>query len=206
MSRVNAPVPPTLPSFPAVFDLGPDRAALLAGLSFVEGAGGWSRDDLGRWFQTYSSALGRDTAPPAVWESAAGGPPLPLDGPTSTRPAQLPRVLAMARWQVILTLRGLLANPPDDRFLHAAIFSGRVRRGQGNWLVVPREDDPLSQVVLALFAADILTYREFHEQNLCVCDVCGRISYDPRATTRAGCADHVPATEAASGVQSRGAK
>ena len=42
----------------------------------------------------------------------------------------------------------------------------------------------MSDIVLSLFAVDVLAYREFHEQNLCVCDVCGRISYNPRQTSR----------------------
>jgi hypothetical protein len=112
----------------------------------------------------------------------------------------------MARWQVILTLRGLLSTPADDRFLHAAIFSQRVKRVAGTWRASVGDRDSMSDIVLSLFAVDVLAYREFHEQNLCVCDVCGRISYNPRATSRGGCSDHVPATEAASGVQTHGGR
>ena len=126
---------------------------------------------------------------------------LAVDGPPSTQPGKLPRLLAMARWQVILTLRGLLSTPADDRFLHAAIFSQRVQRVAGMWRASVGDRDSMSDVVLSLFAVDVLAYREFHEQNLCVCDVCGRISYNPRQTSRSGCGDHVPGTEATSGVQ-----
>ena len=112
--------------------------------------------------------------------------------------------MAMTRWRVIVTLRGLLASPADDRFLQAAIFAGRVRRPQSEWLAEPRDTDALSDIVLSLFAIDVLSHREFHEQNLCVCDVCGRISYNPKATSRAGCADHVPATDTSSGFRGRG--
>jgi hypothetical protein len=98
----------------------------------------------------------------------------------------------MARWQVILAMRGLLSAPADDRFLNAAIFAGRVVRDQGNWRVEVRDGDVLSDIVLALFVADVLGNREFHEEKLCVCDVCGRLSYSPTLTTRAGCPDHVP--------------
>ena len=182
---------PTLPSFPAVDDLSA-RAELMAGLTFVEAATGWGAADLARWFTAHARLLGRDEPPARSIRSGHAG----LD-------AQLPRELAMVRWQVILTLRGLLACPADDRFLHAAIFAERVRRGQGAWRVEAQAGDSLTEIVLALFAVDVLTHREFHEQKLCVCDVCGRISYNPGATTRAGCPDHVPGTEAASGVQGR---
>jgi hypothetical protein len=94
-----------------------------------------------------------------------------------------------------MTLRGLLSKPCDDRFLHAAIFSGRVRRDQARWILGARDGDALHDVVLGLFAVDVLSHREFHQQNLCVCDTCGRISYNPAATTRAGCAEHRPSQQ-----------
>ncbi len=203
--RVNAPIiAPTLPSFSAVDDSAVQRTPLLAGLAFVNGAATWSRTDLGDWFRTHAAVLGRHEPPGSVWDIVGDSTPYSLTGPPSARPRQLPRLLAMARWQVILTLRGMLATPADDRFLHAAIFAARVVRADGAWRVEARDTDPLSLVVLALFAADILGHREFHEQNLCVCDVCGRVSYNPRLTTRAGCPDHVPGSDVTSGVQKRG--
>ncbi|APR79029.1 Hypothetical protein A7982_04376 [Minicystis rosea] len=57
-----------------------------------------------------------------------------------------------------------------------------------------RPGDALSDLILGLFAVDVLSYREFHEQNLCICDVCGRVSYNPATTTRSGCSEHVPAS------------
>jgi hypothetical protein len=200
---VKAPIVlPTLPAFPAAPDVTGDRAELLAGLTFIEGATRWSQKDLGDWFRTYAGALGREKPPPSVIDAVVGTASIEGDPPASARPGQLSRLLAMARWQVILTLRGLLATPADDRFLHAAIFSRRVQREGGAWHAAAGDTDALSDVVLSLFAVDVLACREFHEQNLCVCDVCGRVSYNPRATTRAGCADHVPGSEAMSGVQS----
>ena len=43
--------------------------------------------------------------------------------------------------------------------------------------------------------------REFHEQHLCVCEVCGDVSFDPPVTTRTGCHRHMPRTESTSGFQ-----
>jgi hypothetical protein len=190
---VKAPIVlPTQPSFPAAFDLTGERTELLAGLTFIEGATRWSQTDLGDWFRTYAGALGRNGPPPSVMDSVVGTAPVAASGPASPRPGHLSRLLAMTRWQVILTLRGLLSTPPDDRFLHAAIFSRRVRREAGVWRTGARDEDTLSNTVLGLFAVDVLAHREFHEQNLCICDVCGRVSYNPRLTTRAGCPDHVP--------------
>jgi hypothetical protein len=206
MGHVRAQIVlPTLPSFPAVGELA-GRTELLAGLTFIEGATGWAALDVSDWFTTYARALGREAPPLSVMDLVVGTASLSLTAPPSSRPGrpnQLSRLLAMARWQVILTLRGLLTTPGDDRFLHAAIFANRVRREGGAWHVEARDDQALSDVVLGLFAVDVLTHREFHEQNLCVCDVCGRVSYNPRVTTRAGCADHVPGSEATSGVQGR---
>jgi hypothetical protein len=204
----RAIVLPTLPSFPAVEIGGQDRVALLAGLTFVEGAiGGWGLSDLVEWFNTHGELLGRKAPPPMVTDAVVGSialtPNAKLSGDKIARPDDIAKLLAMTRWRVILTLRGLLANPCDDRFLQAAIFAGRVQRRKSEWHAHPRDTDLLSDVVLSLFVVDVLSFRDFHEQNLCVCDVCGRISYNPRVTTRTGCADHVPRTDTTSGVQGK---
>jgi hypothetical protein len=204
----RAIVLPTLPSFPAVEVGGPDRASLLAGLTFVEGAtAGWTMNDLVEWFKTHASLLGRTAPPPTVADAVVGSMALTPDakptGDKIARPESLPKLLAMSRWRVILTLRGLLAKPCDDRFLQAAIFAGRVQRQKSEWRAHPRDTDLLSDVVLSLFVVDVLSYRDFHEQNLCVCDVCGRLSYNPKITSRTGCADHVPRTDTTSGVQGK---
>ena len=44
--------------------------------------------------------------------------------------------------------------------------------------------------VLSLFAVDMLMHRDFHERSLCVCDACGRVSFNPGTTTRTGCPEH----------------
>lgn len=198
---------PTLPSLPAIDGTEHERAALLAGLVFVESATSFSTRDLLEWFRTYAFVLGRTSPPAWVTESAVGMlalvPGAKLSGDKIARPDDLPKLLAMARWKVIVTLRGLLASPADDRFLQAAIFADRVRRVKGTWTARPRDIDVLSDVVLSLFAVDVLSHRAFHEQNLCVCDVCGRISYAPAVTGRKGCGEHVPSTEATSGIRGK---
>ena len=197
---------PTLPSIPAVGEDQDERLALLAGLTFVEAAtAGWGREDLADWFRVHAAALGRGAPPPSVMDTTVGAialqPGVKVAGDKVGRLEDVPKLLAMARWRVILTLRGLLSKPCDDRFLQGAIFAGRVKRVDAAWQAQPRDTDLLSDVVLSLFAADVLTHRDFYEQSLCVCDVCGRISFNPAATTRAGCSDHVPKTATTSGVQ-----
>jgi hypothetical protein len=201
---VKASVLPTLPSFPALNGTVAERPALLAGLMFVEGATtGWALKDLVAWFTAHGASMGRKAPPASVCDGVVGAialtPGARLVGDRVARADDLPKLLAMARWRVVVTLRGLLAQPCDDRFLTAAIHADRVRRERGAWLAQPRDTDMLSDVVLSLFAVDVLSHRDFHDQNLCVCDVCGRISYNPAATTRAGCGDHVPRTDHTSG-------
>jgi hypothetical protein len=199
---------PTLPSFPAIDGSEPERLALLAGLTFVEGAiSGWGARELLEWFRVHGPLMGREQVPVSVRDAAVGtlalSPGVKVAGDKVARAEDLPKLLAMSRWRVVVTLRGLLATPCDDRFLQAAIFSGRVVRDRSTWFARPREADLLSDVVLSLFAVDILTHRDFHEQNLCVCDVCGRISYNPAQSSRSGCGDHVPKTGTSSGFESK---
>ncbi|APR80500.1 Hypothetical protein A7982_05847 [Minicystis rosea] len=203
------PVLPTLPSFPALNGSEPERLALLAGLTFVEGAtSGWNARDLLDWFKTYAVALNRKTPPVSVADAVVGTislvPGAKLAGDRVARIEDLPKLLAMSRWRVVVTLRGLIAQPCDDRFLQAAIFAERVRRENSAWIAQPRDNDLLSDIVLSLFAVDVLSQRDFHDQNLCVCDVCGRISYNPAVTTRSGCGDHLPRTDSTSGFQGTG--
>jgi hypothetical protein len=200
---------PTLPSFAAIDDASSDRVALLAALTFVEGStSGWGPGDLIDWFKTYAAAMSRKAPPPTVTDTVVGTiallPGAKLVGDKVARAEDLPKLLAMTRWRVIVTVRGLLSSPCDDRFLQAAIYADRVRRDHAAWIAQPRDADLLSDVVLSLFAADVLGQREFYEQNLCVCDVCGRISFNPGASGRAGCSDHLPRSETTSGFQGKG--
>ena len=112
-------------------------------------------------------------------------------------------MLAAARARILSALRGLRALPPDDRFLSAAIFSGRVRRqsaaARSEWAARPELTAPLSAMVLSLFAVDILTHREQYDRELCLCEVCGRLWFDPEAEMRTRCADHLPGAGGRSG-------
>jgi hypothetical protein len=198
---------PTLPSFPALAG-GSDRLMLLTGLTFIEAAtSGWTRRDLLLWLTSSATIFGWPGTPASVNEGAVGTialhPGVRIMAERVARLEDLPKLLAMARWKAVVTLRALVAG--DDRFLKGAIFKGRVRRDakSPSWLARPCEADLLSDVVLSLFAADILTYRDFHESNLCVCEVCGRISFNPVVTTRQGCSDHLPGAEEQSGVHER---
>jgi hypothetical protein len=133
--------------------------------------------------------------PSTVHEALVGTLPLdPVPVQSAPHSANLPKLLAMARSRVLVTLRAFLASPPDDRFLHAAIFAGRVQRvsigKQPLWAARPEETDKLSDIVLSLFAADILMHRESYESDLCICDRCGKISFHLRIAGRYGCSEH----------------
>ncbi|HVY47983.1 MAG TPA: hypothetical protein VHB21_18980, partial [Minicystis sp.] len=101
----------------------------------------------------------------------------------------VPTIAARARQRVVDALRAFIATTTDDRFLQAAIFAERVQRVRRDreavWVPSPREIDALANIALSLFAADVLQHRDFHERRLCVCEVCGRVSFHPELTTRA---------------------
>jgi hypothetical protein len=198
----------TLPAFPAVTSLPPERSALRAGLAFLEGvAAGWTRAELVAWIDAELVAPGRMVRPASVHEVAIGA--IALDPATSARVArvaplaELPKLLAMARSRAVVALRGFIAATQDDRFLKAAIFASRVERvskdGTSVWVARVSEKDLLGDIVLSLFTVDILMHRELHERQLCVCEVCGRVSFHPFFTTRVGCPEHIPRSEARSG-------
>lgn len=198
----------TLPAFPAATSLPPERSALRAGLAFLEGvAAGWTLAELVAWIDAELVAPGRMVRPCAVHEVAVGS--IALDPATSaTAPrvaplAELPKLLAMARSRAVIALRGFIAPTQDDRFVKAAIFADRAQRiskdGAGVWVARLSEKDLLGDIVLSLFTVDILMHRELYERQLCVCEVCGRVSFHPFVTTRVGCPEHIPRSEARSG-------
>src|SRR5207244_1104505 len=98
-----------------------------------------------------------------VSEPSAGSIPLNPSGTLMGLAEQgIQRLLFTARTRVVTALRGLIASPVDDRFLAAAIFSGRAKRRRvintNEWVAHPEANAPLSGIVLSLFAVDILSH------------------------------------------------
>jgi len=177
-----------------------DRGALIGALAFVEGVGigAMGPRELKTWIEEYLVRAGRMQRPTQLTEPMAGTLLLEQIAATAAPPsatkAMLDRILGRARSRVVFTLRGLIADPPDDRFLEAAKNGGRVQTlglgSKASWIARPQREDSLSEVVLSLFAADILSNRALYDQNLCVCDTCGRVSFRAKMMARTGCREH----------------
>jgi len=178
----------------------PCRAELLAGLAFLEGSSNpaWGVAGLRAWFAEHLTASGWMMTPVVVTEPGAGS--VALHGSSAHGLAShgnLPQILSAARDRVLAALRGLTASSSDDRFLSGAIYAGRVRRmrvdGASRWVVRPAPTATLSDIVLAVFAADVLTNREGYETSLCVCDTCSRVTFKEGVEDRRSCPAHRPA-------------
>jgi hypothetical protein len=109
--------------------------------------------------------------------------------------ARAPELVKLARQKVVDALAPMIRPNPDDAFVRAALFDGRVTRdrkwdGQNGWSVMLTENHPLSDQVLALLAADLLDHREDYEQNLVLCATCDRVDIWPDRLSRRGCSDH----------------
>lgn len=172
-----------------------ERRALLAGIAFLDvtESGRIDLAGLGQWLDEHVVALGAMPRLSVVLEPPAGTVALrPGVGALAQAEADLPRLITMARLRVVDALRGLIASPSDDRFLRASIFLGRVRRDGGHWVARPEPTAPLSGIVLSLFAVAILSDRSFYDRQMCVCDTCGRVSFDPAPSARRACALHSP--------------
>ncbi len=158
------------------------------GASFLEGVvtRRLGRDNLDMWVEQNLVSTGYFLGAFRIHEPIFGA--LPIDKGCGPFLPELPpaddtsALLVRARARVIVHLQGLLRVPTDDRFVSTAIFSRRVRRtpieGSMSWLPHPRLEDCLSEVITTLFVSDILGRREFYEQNLCICQRCGRIRFD----------------------------
>jgi hypothetical protein len=175
------------------------RPALAGALAFVEAARTGTLDvgSLLHWLDCHVVGPGFMSRPGHVHEPGIGKVPIDVRGNLAWTPghaARLSRIVATARVRVAVLLGGLLSSPPDDRFLNAAIFAGRVERAAGAhgsvWRPCPTEGDQLSDIVLSLFASDVLSHREEYDRALCVCDMCGRVSLTPDAPSRRRCAQH----------------
>jgi len=159
-----------------------------AGLSFLDyvTTKRLRRDNLEIWLDQNLISSGFLAGPPRIHEPIFGA--LPTDKgcspflPESPPDDEVSALLVRARARIIGHLQGLLQIPAEDRFITAAIFSRRVRRVANGptmcWLPFPKTDDCLSEIITTLFVADILGRREFYEQNLCICRLCGRVRFD----------------------------
>ena len=195
----TSPTAATAPAMPARGGVEPRRAALVAGVAFLDASAtpGWGVRGLRDWLTEHLVEPGHMRPPIVITEASAGSITLHGSGQEAqASQSALPRVLAAARIRVISALRGLIASPTDDRFLAAAIFAGRVRRRRvqsaNEWVPQPETTAPLSGVVLSLFAVDILANREEYDRRLCVCDVCNRITFNDGELRRKSCPDHMP--------------
>ena len=178
-----------------------DRGALVGGLTFVEGvASGWRRAALEAWIWAHLVSPGRMLQPSAIREPPYGPISLGGDAPESD---DFPKLLARARSNAVEALRAFIGTPPSDAFVRAAIFADRAQRrrvdARSVWVARPTPTDTLGEVVLSLFAVDLLMHRELHEAKLCVCGVCGRVSFQPALTSRHGCSDHPSGSDNSSG-------
>lgn len=193
MSGSPPPVNTTLPN-----GTSNDRGGLVGALAFVEniGIGAMGARETRKWIDEYLVRTGRMERPTHLTEPMAGTLLLDaLTGPdASTSRGQLDRILGRARSRVVRTLQGLVQTPRDEAFIETAISTGRVQSvdpsGNSTWIARPRRDDPLSDIVLSLFVADILSNRALYEQNLCVCSTCGRLSFRARTMPRTACREH----------------
>jgi hypothetical protein len=178
---------------------GADRWAFTAGCAFLEGTatGSWGIVGVRGWFQDHLVSGEHMCTPISVSEPLVGTFTLHPRSVRALHPqASLPALLSVARNTVLATLRGFIDKPSDDRFVAAALFSGRVRRAHGpgggasRWIPQPDPDGPLSTLVLSLFVVDMLTHREAYDRSLCVCDVCGRVSFREGVPRRLACPVH----------------
>ena len=104
-------------------------------------------------------------------------------------------LVAQARLAVVSKLEGLLRAAPDDSFVQAAIYDGRVTRGKRRdgtrgWQVLVTEQHALSDQVLALLVADLLDHRQDYDHDLVVCDTCSKVTFWPERMSRRGCSEH----------------
>ena len=178
------------------------RPALTAALAFVDGAqdGTLRGPQLAAWFATHLVKPGIMPMLATIQEPGVGVVSMRdmPSGPWATAfEEQLRVIVRAARLRISLALQGLLSTPPDDRFLSAAIFAGRVERGAlgrgSHWQTKLKGTERLSDIVLAILAADVLSHRDEYDGALCVCAICGRISLSRQSTTRTRCADHLSA-------------
>jgi len=175
------------------------RAALVAGLAFLEGAqmGRLDRAGLFAWFEELLAPL--DIEPPTiVHEGGTGHVALtqPRRGESKVLDAMIVQVVEIARAKVVSAVRSLLSPEPIEDFLALAVSSGRVDQGPAlssgrhrgvSWVPTPTGEERLSSIVLSLFAADVLNHREQWALDSRICSDCGRVSFDRAAPSSCRC-------------------
>jgi hypothetical protein len=162
----------------------------------------WTVEDLLVWSRTHLSKPGRmkgsNGDPPHFREPPVGIVYVP-GAAVARKASSLPEsdagsVVEAARAKVASTLRGLLVWPSQDAFVHGALYGSRVERvadgGGSRWIVRVTPDTPVSDQVLALFAADLLEHRADYEGTLNVCDKCCSVGFDAPKVARFGCREH----------------
>jgi len=175
-------------------------------LAFVNGArSGWSVDDLLAWIDRSLIRTGRlqtrSKFPVVTFREAgvgvvASGRPNDIDGGAGYLPHhRAGDLIRCSNQKVIATLSAYIGPSSDDRFVQAAIYSGRVVRtatadGLRRWQVQVSEAVNLSDQVLALFAADILQHSDDYQESLVVCEACGSTLFWSRRVSKNGCPDH----------------
>ena len=173
-----------------------DRRALLGALFLMEAAASWTMtvSDLVDWFDEYLVAPGFMRRPTRVYEY--GTVHVYLER-SVTRPAQevtLRNMLNVTRKEVCAMLEGFVEIPHDDRFLTFFVATSRVGITPSGlksyWRPKPRHNDRLSDIVLSLLAADILSNRRLYEDRLSVCNECGRLSFRHDQTQNQRCPRH----------------
>ena len=173
-------------------------------LAFTEGVrGGWIASDLQAWITDHLLETKRLVPRPGqalrVFEPGVGSMTLGDPAGGSTRRsvhagAPVTALLTAVRERVLKTLSASVESGQTS-YVHAALYTGRVSRerganGRSSWYVFLADDMPLSDQVLALFAADALMNPAEYETDLCVCDVCGAVSFQAHSGSRRGCAIH----------------
>ncbi|WP_437589863.1 hypothetical protein [Sorangium sp. So ce1000] len=149
----------------------------------------WEPHELRAWLDVHVIAPGWMKPPRAVREPGAETVALrDLD----ERPEAVAALTELARQRVGSALLDFVAPDPEGRFLRAALYSARVRWSvvddRGGWLPAPRESDFLSDIVLSLFAAAILSGPDIYQRHMAVYSCCGLVAFAQEARpSTAGC-------------------
>ncbi|WP_437306659.1 hypothetical protein [Sorangium sp. So ce388] len=149
----------------------------------------WEPHELAAWLHEHIVAPGWMRVPRALREP--GAETVELAG-IDERHREVAALVERARRRVGLALLDFVAPNPDGGFLRTALYSARVRWSvvgeRSGWLPAPRESDLLSDIVLSLFAAEILSDAELYRSHMTVCAGCGRVAFAQEARPRsAGC-------------------